>query len=276
MLQKTIKHAVRCRERIPRFMKPMLVSPLIFMGRLTYYRRPMPDFLIIGAQKCGTTSLYSYLTQHPRVMAGYKKEVHFFDNPNHFRKGIKWYRAHFPCVPNREKSLVGEATPAYLCHPQVPERVCEAMPRTRLIVLLRNPVDRTFSHYCHRIRHGTETRSFESAIRGGEKKFSSYLARGIYADQLKRWLALFPREQFLILKSEALFQHPEDTFSKVTEFLHLPAWHPDPNMFRKYNAGRHSDMDEKTRAYLAAYFAPHNERLYHLSGEDFGWERGDS
>ncbi|QTA90752.1 sulfotransferase domain-containing protein [Desulfonema magnum] len=273
MVRKIIKHAVAHPDKIPLSVKQTARKFLILTGRLTYYLRPLPNFILIGAQKSGTTSLYSYLIQHPRITPGYKKEVHFFDNPGHFRKGMPWYRAHFPAAFTQPGSFVtGEATPSYLCHPQVPERMYEAVPGVKLIVLLRNPVDRAYSQYHHRIRHGTETLPFELALKKEEHRFSSYLARGMYADQLQRWMSIFLREQFLILSTEDFFRNPRKTLLKVTAFLELPDWHPDPKMFKKYNSSHYSDMKPETRKYLADYFAPHNEKLYRYLGMDFKWE----
>ncbi|MDM8522378.1 sulfotransferase [Desulfococcaceae bacterium HSG8] len=276
MLQKIIKHAVAHSDSVPPFIKQTGRKLLITAGYLTYYVRPLPDFVIIGAQKSGTTSLYSYLIQHPCVRPGYKKEVHFFDNPDHFRKGAGWYRAHFPSdLPRRIRSeaaaITGEATPSYLCHPDVPARMYQVIPHAKFIVLLRNPVYRAYSHYNHRVKHGTETLPFEAALKKNSEKFSSYLARGIYADQLERWMRIFPREQFLILGSEDFFRNPEDALLRVVSFLDLPHWNPDPKIFRRYNVNRYSDMDEKVKKYLTDYFAPHNERLYRYLGADFGW-----
>jgi hypothetical protein len=313
MLENLLKYAVSRPERFPAYIKDFARNLLILAGRLTHYRRMVPDFIIIGAQKCGTTSLYNYLIQHPRMKPGYKKEVHFFDNPDHFRKGIPWYRAHFPLTRHpasgirnqasstrnqasgikhhasstrnqasgithhasritHHASITGEATPSYLCHPDVPGRMREIIPHAKFIVLLRNPVDRAYSHYYHRVKHGTETLPFEMAVRKNQEIFSSYLARGVYADQLKRWMDIFPREQFLILSSEDFFKNPQEILPKVTEFLNLPDWEIPLKIFRKYNANRYPEMDEKTKEYLADYFKPHNERLYDFLGRNFGWK----
>ena len=180
-------------------------------------KRQPPDFVIIGAQKGGTTSLYRYLTEHPDVGGATKKEVHFFDRSYH--KGMDWYLAHFP--ERGESTVVGESSPSYLFHPDVPERVRRTLPHAKLIVLLRNPVDRAYSQYQMRLRRVGED-SFEEAVDeelarlpsngelpGPEKGHHAFLPRGVYADQLQRWLAVFPREQFLVLHSEAFFTRPD-------------------------------------------------------------------
>src|SRR5215213_1565056 len=126
----------------------------------TAHLRQLPNFIIIGAQRGGTTSLYRYLTEHPSIGAAYRKEVHFFDR--HFDKGMAWYLAHFPA--RGEFPIVGEASPFYLFHPAVPGRIHAAVPQARFIALLRNPIDRAYSQYHMKSRHDLETLSFEDAL----------------------------------------------------------------------------------------------------------------
>jgi Sulfotransferase domain len=254
----------------------------------------LPDFLIIGAQKAGTTYLYHLLTQHPFINAATAKEVHYFDV--NFSKGIDWYRFHFPQPVWREgrKTMTGEASPYYLFHPHAAMRAADAVPDARLIVLLRNPVDRAYSDYQHKYREGREPlRSFREAIEAeghrlrGERakmlahedytgpnyrKFS-YLSRGIYVDQLKEWRKYFDEDQFLVLKSEDFFDHPKNTLASVHEFLGLPPWEigdlgEEPEASHKAS---YSELDPATRERLEKYFEPHNRRLYEFLGVDFGW-----
>lgn len=267
-----------------------------FARILTGWIRVMPDFIIIGGQKCGTSSLYRYLVQHPSIAPALTKEVHFFDF--HFKQGIYWYRANFPSichkllVQNRSKNFAtGEASPYYIFHPHVPGRIFKTVPGVRLIALLRNPVDRAYSHYQHEVRQGREPLLFEEAIereverlRGEREKmladehyhsaphrFYSYLARGIYVDQLKTWMSLFPREQILILKSEDLFADPPEILDRVLKFLNLPKWEIKDHL--RYGAGQHVRVHPATRKRLTEYFEPHNERLYECLGENFHWDQ---
>jgi len=169
----------------------------------------------------------------------------------------------------------------------VPERVFKTIPKVKLIVLLRNPIDRAFSHYNHAIRVGNETLSFEDAIKAendrleGEKEKViegknssayqrlSFLSRGIYVDQLKLWRKFFPKEHFLILKSEEFFDSPSSILNKVFDFLGLENF--KINNFEKFNKFEYAKMEEKTRAYLNDFFNPHNESLYKYLEEEFGW-----
>jgi hypothetical protein len=260
----------------------------------------LPDFLILGAMKAGTTSLYRYLAQHPGFARGKRKEeVHYFDK--HWAKGIAWYERFFPSRWDRARAsltgrrlFTGESSPYYLFHPCVPARVKACLPRAKLIVLLREPVARAWSHYHHSFRKGDETLGFEEALareperlRGEEERLLrddsyyskahrhfSYLARGIYADQLERWLQSFERERLLVLKSEDFFAQPRDAVAKVTDFLDLAPRDPASYVreFAIHNPGEYAHLDAATEARLRAYFAPHNERLAALLGPEFAWK----
>ncbi len=281
--------------------------------------RTLPDFVIIGAQRCGTTSLYNYLVEHPHVSPAFMKETHFFDF--HFHRGVNWYRSFFPTAHgfsaagfrsvtyersveltgihpsnralkgrSRQGILTGESTPYYLFYPHAPQRVKEVVPGVKLIVLLRNPVDRAYSHYHHEVRTGAETASFEDALeREGEilpgevakiwedghyRSFShihhSYLSRGIYVDQLRRWIEIFGRERMIIIRSEDFFTDPALTVDRVFRFLGLPGW--TASQYMKYNLAHYDPMDATTRNRLLAHFEPHNRRLYEHLHLDLGWE----
>src|SRR5690348_1015601 len=154
---------------------PIPLWEKVYRG-ITSPLRLLPDFLIIGTQRGGTTSLYHYLQAHPCIGPASTKEVHFFDM--RFHKGLAWYRGHFPSRIDQyaveqahgHSLVTGEATALYLFHPHAPKRVAEALPSVKLIVLLRNPVNRALSHYYHAVKHGQETLSFEEAIQGEEQR----------------------------------------------------------------------------------------------------------
>jgi Sulfotransferase domain len=258
-------------------------------GRATSFARPLPDFLILGAQKAGTTALYAYLRWHPDLTGPSWKEVSFFDR--HYARGASWYRGHFPLRPRGR--IVGEASPGYLFHPLAPKRVQETVAGARLIVLLRDPVDRALSHYHHEVALGREPLSFEEALdaeeertRGEEERlvrdpshFShawwdfTYVARGRYAEQLERWLAVFPREQLLVLASEQLAADTAATFARVLDFLGAPP-HDLDDYPRVYEQA-YGEMRAETRTRLAETFAAPNRRLYELLGRDLGWQKPD-
>jgi hypothetical protein len=232
----------------------------------------LPDFVIIGAQKGGTSFLYYLLTRHPLVEPAARKELHFFDQPEHFDNGAEWYRRCFPRLNSKDgqRSITGEATPYYLFDPPVANRMAEIVPQARLIALLRNPIDRAYSHYQMQVKRGTEPRTFEEAI---EQQHSSYVSRGIYVDQLVRWFEVFSKEQMLILKSEDFFERPIETLKIVLTFLDLPDWQPEASELqqRRHTGTYEQKMDPSTRRRLEAYFEPYNQRLYECLDVDFGW-----
>jgi hypothetical protein len=252
--------------------------------------RVLPDFLILGAQKAGTSSLYAYLAGHPQIAPALAKEIHFFDY--NFERGEAWYRAHFPTLLEKWRGLfraTGEGSPYYLFHPHTASRVRALVPRAKLIVLVRNPVERAYSHYQHQVRLGLETLSFEEALDQEPARLVgeferlladasyysfnyqnySYCARGMYAVQLARWFKLFPREQFLILESEAFYADPARTLARVLDFVHLAPWQPPA--FPIENDGHYAPLEPGTRARLSAFFAPHNGELYALLDQTFQW-----
>ena len=148
--------------------------------------------------------------------------------------------------------------------------MAKIVPKTQLIALLRNPIDRAYSHYQMQVKRGTEPRSFEEAI---EQQHSSYVSRGIYVDQLLRWFEFFGKEQMLILKSEDFFERPVETLKVVLTFLDLPDWQPEASeLQQRRHSGTYSQkMDPATRRRLEAYFEPYNQRLYEYLDVDFGW-----
>jgi hypothetical protein len=277
-------------ERIPTIPEPartVLRNAVWTYGRATASARPLPDFLIIGAQKAGTTALYAYLRRHPAITGPSWKEVSYFDR--HYGRGEAWYRGNFPNRVRARGKLVGEASPSYIFHPLGPERVKALVPEARLVALVRNPVDRALSHYHHEVALGREPLPFEDALdaeekrlRGEEERLAAdpsyfsrawwshaYKSRGRYAEQLERWLAAFPREQLLILPSEDLGGEPERTHARVLDFLGAAPHRLDayPRVYeRQYEA-----MTPETRERLAAEFGAPNRRLYELLGRDLGW-----
>ncbi len=251
----------------------------------------LPDFLIIGAQKAGTSSLYSFLTAHPQVASAFKKELHFFDS-RQFGRGEGWYRSNFPppTSENGYKVITGEASPYYIYHPLAARRAAQVVPHARLIALLRNPVDRAYSDYNHRLSDGIETLGFEEAIEAEEERIKgekekmladegyfsashrrhSYLARGVYVDQIKEWHEHFDPDQLLVLKSEDFFKNTRKMMQLVCDFLSLPEWDAG-NFGQGKNRRRYDPMSPAVREKLESYFEPHNKRLYDYLGTDFGW-----
>jgi len=272
---------------IPEPARVVLRNGVWAYGWVTSPFRPLPDFLVLGAQKAGTTALYEYLRRHPQISGPSWKEVSFFDR--HWARGESWYRGNFPNVARTRGKHVGEASPSYVFHPLAPQRVQEVVPEARLIVLVRNPVDRALSQYNHEVALGREPLSFEEALdaeeerlRGEQERMAAdpryfsrewwshtYKARGRYAEQLERWLAVFPREQLLVLPSDDLGSDPARAHAQVLEFLGASPQRLDfyPRVYER----EYEPMNPETRERLAAEFEEPNRRLYELLGRDLGW-----
>ena len=267
------------------------------LGLLTSSLRVLPDFIIIGAQRSGSTSLYNYLIEHPHIHPGLMKEVHFFDNNYH--KGVNWYRSFFPLSAHiryldrthRRRFLTGEATPYYLYYPHAPRRIHATCPDVKLIVLLRNPVERAYSHYHHEVRLGVEDLPFAEAIEREKsdvprevakilkdenyRSFShqnySYLSRGIYIEQLEAWKEYFLREKMLILKSEDFFSNPDLVLDRTYEFLGVSK--QTSTDFQIHNSLPYRNIEPEIYESLTDYFEPYNHRLYQFLDMDLDWEK---
>jgi hypothetical protein len=264
--------------------------------RLTSRFRALPSFLVIGAQRAGTSFLYSVIASHPGIAPALVKEVHYFDN--NYQRGLAWYRAHFPSIgiaglrlPGSPAKITGEASPYYLFHPLAPGRVASILPEARLVAVLRNPVDRAYSHYQKERRKGTEFLPFEEALEAESERVPgereklvadptyrsmahqrfSYLARGIYVDQIEAWRQWFPEKQLLVLNSEDMFRQPEAAVRSVCDFLELPDW--SPSISQEPRATRYTPMSPSARRRLVDHFRPHNARLFQHLGRDFSWDR---
>lgn len=261
--------------------------------------RVLPDLLIIGAMKSGTTTLFQMLSEHPGFMPPSTKEIQFFNNPRNFDRGPAWYRAHFPSrrkMLRRSEQLgyraaTGEATPS-MHIPMYAENAARIVPNARLVVSLRDPVERAWSHYQHMRRHfRPERNGFAGAIEQDLEWYRqglelttenharlapklvnrNYVQRGHYADQIEHWLRFFPRRQFLFLNFDAWKRAPGETVNDIARFTGLPV---HDFRERRANAGGYAGaMPESCRQLLVEHYRPHNRRLFELLGEDWGWPR---
>jgi hypothetical protein len=256
--------------------------------------RVLPDALVIGAQRAGTSSLYKYLEAHPQLMPSIRKETEYFTF--WFDKGERWYRSHFPTELRMAAARRGgrkaasfEATPYYLFHPLAPPRAAGVVPEARLVAVLRNPVERAFSHWQHEVRGGRESLSFEAALEAEPERTAaeeqrllddptyrsnrhhrfSYVGRGRYAIQLERWLDHFPRAQLLVIRSEDLYQDPSPVFLRIVEHMGVDAWEPPEFRNHSYDGVRPEagpPMSASTRRQLEATFEADNRQLASLLG----------
>ena len=273
---------------------PVGVRHRIARGRLRYrvptgrWRR-LPDALVIGAQRSGTSSLYRALGAHPGAAPSFRKEVEYFSR--YHDRGVRWYRAHFPLAAGPGGRRVAfEATPDYLLHPLAAARARALVPRAALVVLLRDPVARAWSHYQHMVRLGYENLPFDDALAAEEERLApdlarldddpdhdpkallrySYAARGRYAGQLARWLDAYPRERLLVVRSEDLFAEPGPTLARIAGHLGLAPRAPAPlgNVSGGHGAPPPAAMSEAARVRLAAEFAGEPAALAALLGAD--------
>lgn len=250
---------------------------------------------LLGGARCGTTNLYRRFENHPGIVTGGSKEMQVFSKPPHLTYGPVNYGEFFKNLPG----VRFEATPIYLFHPLVPKKIKDTIPQARFIVLLRNPIDRTYSQYHFTVRRTEgrlESLTFEQALDAEEDRLRehwaafqqdachyddkfgswSYLARSRYAEQIERWFEFFSKDRFLFVKSEDYFAHPFSVGKQIIDFiLQKPSQIPVP--IKEWDKSqcytqRYPPMSPETREYLRAYFEPYNQRLYSLLDRDFEWE----
>jgi hypothetical protein len=260
----------------------------------------LPDLLVIGAMKAGTTTLFDLLCEHPGFVPPRAKEIHFFSMPRNFGRGEAWYRAHFPTARAMARAAerlgyapaTGEATPT-MSTPMYAGNAARIVPGARLVVTLRDPVERAWSHYQHMRRHAFPERlDFAAAIDADLARYArglrltpdnfrrqapalvkrGYVQRGHYAEQLEHWLRFFPRERMLVLNFDRWKRDPARAADAIARFVGLP-----PHAFsnRRANVGGYDrTVPADCRERLAAHYRPHNRRLYELLGDDWKSEDG--
>lgn len=236
------------------------------------------NFIIGGTQKGGTSALDMYLRAHPEICMANKKEVHFFDNENNFHASEVDYDAyHLNFTREPRHKIVGEATPIYMYWRDAPRRIWQYNPEMKLIVLLRNPIDRAYSHWNMERQRNAETASFWDAIRNEDERCRealpyqhrvySYVDRGFYLEQLRRLWAYFPKKQVLVLKNEELQKNPNETLQKVFAFLDVSQL-PLMNAAKIQSFPYTSSMSKAERGYLRSVFEYEIRTLERVLGWD--------
>jgi len=261
--------------------------------------RPHPDFLLIGAKRGGTTSLWRYLAEHPDILRLFPrpekiKGVYYFDEQ--YARGDRWYRSHFPTAVTRARHarggrrvIAGEATPYYLYHPLAPRRAAADVPDARILVVLRDPVERAYSHWKERRSNDGDPLDFEAAldaeparIAGEEARLLadpravsvahrhwSYADQGRYAPMLERWFAAFGRDRVHVEISEEMYADPQAAFDRVTVHLGVARHRlQDPVA---HNAEPSPDLDPRIRSRLADLLAPDIRATAELLGRALPW-----
>lgn len=248
--------------------------------------RKGPDFILIGATKCGTTSLYEYMRHHPQVLPAIWKEIEYFRFP---QRGRDWYLSHFPRIPHGDTRFVsGEASTCYMSIWDAKTRVHAEFPAAKLIALVRDPVAKAISHAHHDRKIGCEHRTAEQALteeldilealerpwHDAEEYWKTqrgYVWLSLYAYFLENWLTVFPREQLLVIPSEELYGEPGPTLSRVYAHLDLPDHQLDD--YEVHLKGSYDRERSPLQERLARFFAPHNQRLFELLGRELPWTR---
>jgi hypothetical protein len=266
------------------------------VGSATAHRRQLPSFILVGAQRAGTTSLYRALMSHPLVhSANYHKGVNYFDVNYH--RDFSWYQGHFPTTASLRKStpdgagepITFEASGYYMFHPCAAGRIARDLPDVRIIAMLRDPVERAYSAWKHELARGYETETFERALELEDERLDgqvermladpdyqsfshrhhAYVRRGHYAEQLRRLHRCFSRERVHVIESERFFTEPETVYGELLDFLGLASVFPE--RFERWNGRPSSPMADRTRARLSEHFAQHDQRLAALLGRDPAW-----
>lgn len=294
--------AERAKRILPVGPKEGARSALRAWGRATAAIRPLPELLVLGTKRGGTTSMWNYLLEHPGMLplwpaAENRKSPHYFYW--HYERGPEWYRSHFPTRATRSAAsrrlghrvVSGEASPNYLYDFRVPARVCELMPDARLVIMLRDPVERAYSHYKERVRAGVEDLSFDDALDAEDSRLEgevermlaepgyysrpqdwfSYRDRGVYLPQLLRWEASFPSSSMLVLRSEDFYDDPQGQYDRVLQHVGLPAHRLRDA--KRWNYRPAAGMSEAARASLRTFYAPSVTDLSSHLGRDLAWGR---
>ena len=244
----------------------------------------IPDFIIVGARKAGTTSLYNYLIKHPAIAEPVTKEIHYFDY--YYNKlPLAWYKA---CFGNKKKwQIIGEATPEYLTNHYAAQRIHKLKPNMKIIILLRNPIDTSFSDWKMQVMKGNEYLNFHSAIKAEEERLRgewskvlrgeysekymmyAYLSRSYYYEYIKKYYEYFDKKQILIIKSEDLFNNPEVIMKEVYAFLNQPYIQQEYQIFNK---GFENSLSKGLRAEVSKLYKTYNKKLYNLINRDMDWD----
>jgi hypothetical protein len=245
-----------------------------------------PFVFIIGAQKCGTTSLLADLVNHPQILKPIRKEFYFFNNQNIYKKGVDWYLGQFPS--STDKAFNVDATANSFESKEAPSRMKKEFPNSKIILLLRNPTERAYSHYKMAVNLGFEKLSFSDALKMENERLAysaknyikdtnhdyvfqklGYRVKGVYINFLQNWLKEYSFEDIKIIQSETYFEKPKEIFNEIIN--HLDLEHFTPNQFNIFKQNSASNISEELKIELDKFYKPYNEKLYKLIGKEFDW-----
>ncbi|ACK69024.1 sulfotransferase [Gloeothece citriformis PCC 7424] len=258
-----------------------------------------PDFLIIGTQKGGTTSLYNYLIEHPQIIGNKSwKEIRYYDLAENYNQGFSWYLGQFPSKLKKGNRLTFDASPSYLYFPNIPKLIQQDLGHIKMIAILRNPVDRAYSAWKMYSSFGTNPNVYQNIKKLADKRtfaqaieqeltntcqpgiyFYDYVNRGKYVEQIKNYYKYFEQNTLLILTFDELKQNVSLVMNKICEFLNIEPYSQEAlKQFKsqKFNVGlkdqeNFSSEDEEYKQKLKTYFEPYNQKLYELLGYSCNW-----
>jgi hypothetical protein len=266
------------------------------LARLTSFARMAPDIFIGGVQKGGTTSLYYALSQHPQIIRAKRKEVFYYNITTNYKKGPLWYRQFYGTrlykkIHERrigKTSHTIDATTHTLDSKEAPSRILKDVPGAKMIFILRDPVERAYSHYKMAVKKKFEQADFEKALQLEEARIGdglvhplrdpdhnyayqrlAYRAKGIYAPHVNYWFSNFPKQNIHIVNAERFYKDPLFEFNALCRFLEIEE--EKKIDFKRMNVGLEGKMNNATREQLKEFYKPHNEDLYKLLGTRYDW-----
>ena len=259
-----------------------------FHGITSPYRM-LPDFIVIGVKRCGTTSLYEQLPEHPDIMNSTQDNVGYFNN--NFQLGINYYRSFFPTSWKTKNGKIKtfEVTSSYIQKSKTAKNLFKTLPEIKLILMVRNPIDRAYSEFNLDVKEEEQEKTFEELINEEitriEKedesilsknyvdkfspKFRHYLRKGMYYEQLQPWLELFKKNQILIISAEEFENETQEIYNKIFHYIGVSKYQIKNT--QKARKGNYSKMNDHTRELLSKYFKPHNEKFFELIGRRYDW-----
>ena len=261
---------------------------------ITGPNRVLPDFLIIGAKRCGTTSLFSHLPEHPSIAESHHDNIGFFND--NFHLGVNWYKSFFPTIGYKKKIekeygkfLAFDVTTRYMENKSTADNIKKVKPGIKIIVMLRNPIDRAYSQFNVSVKEKTEEINFDEAIteemerlkveilddnRQTLLKFPKnerhYIKKSLYSMQLRPWFDIFPKKNILVLSTEEFRENEEEIYTQIFNFLNIPE--VKIRNKKHMEKGKYSPMNDEVRKKLGLYFQKHNEDLFNLIGKRFEWD----
>jgi len=261
---------------------------------ITAPNRVLPDFLIIGAKRCGTTSLFSHLPEHPSIAKSHHDNIGFFND--NFHLGVNWYKSFFPTITYKKKIekqhgkfLAFDVTTKYMESKITAKNIKKIKPEMKIIIMLRNPIDRAYSQFNLSVKEKTEKLNFEEAISEEMNRLKTdisnyhekellefpnhdrhYIKKSLYAMQLKPWFNIFPRKNILVLSTEEFRDNAEKIYNTIFNFLDLPKVQIKNK--KHMQKGEYPPMNKEIRQELIKFFREYNMNLFELIGKNFEWE----